>query len=51
MNAMYVGGHVVWQTYLPNDVNKGERWFWLPEDVQPSVGKITRPTLEWPELD
>ena len=51
MNAMYIGGHVVWQTYLPNDVDKGERWFWLPEDIAPSIGKITKPTLEWPILD
>jgi len=43
MNALYLGGHVEWKTYLPNDVDKGEIQHWLPDDLQPSVGKIDKP--------
>jgi prepilin-type N-terminal cleavage/methylation domain-containing protein len=43
MNALYLGGHVEWETNLTKSVNKGELEHWLPDDVQPSIGKISEP--------
>ena len=50
MNALYLDGHVSWHTYLPRVVDKGELAYWLPEDIAPSVGKITTPHLERPDM-
>ena len=51
MNALYLDGRVTWQTHLPKVVDKGELAYWLPEDIAPSVGRIKKPPLEWPDMD
>ena len=44
MNAMYLGGHVVWQSTLPVAADKGELVYWLPGDI--AVGaQIRHPVL------
>ena len=48
MNAMYLGGHVVWQNNLPRIADKGRLIYYLPEDKAPSVGHIQFPVLNWP---
>lgn len=51
MNALYLDGHVKWETYLPNVVSKGEVQYWLPEYLPPSVGRIRKPYRYRPDFN